>query len=104
MMPRKAVVDSIEYLQSELDVADIWRVKNPQAKSYTWSQKSPIILCRLDFWLISNSICDFVYTTDIIPAIKTDAISLALGEFGRGVKVNLSPKDVFRLINSMCVQ
>ena len=54
MIPRKSVVDSIESLQNELDFVDIWRVKNPQTKSYTWSQNSPIILCRLDFWLISN--------------------------------------------------
>jgi len=37
-------VNSIECLQSELDLVDIWRVKNPQTKSYTWSQKPPIIL------------------------------------------------------------
>ena len=48
-IPRKSVVNSIECLQRELDLVDIWRVKNPQTKSYTWSQKSPVILCRLDF-------------------------------------------------------
>ena len=84
MIPRKSVVDNIESLQNELDLVDIWRVKNPQTKSYTWSQKSPTILCRLDYWLISNNLCDFVNSTDIIPAIKTDhaAISLVLGEIG----------------------
>ena len=84
MIPRKSVVNSIECLQSELDLVDIWRVKNPQTKSYTWSQKSPVILCRLDFWLISNNLCDYVNSTDIIPAIRTDhaAISLNLGETG----------------------
>ena len=69
MIPRKSVVNSIECLQSELDLVDIWRVKNPQTKSYTWSQKSPFMLCRLDFWLISNNLCHSVNSTDIIPAI-----------------------------------
>ena len=84
MIPRKSAVDSIESLQNELDLVDIWRVKNLQTKSYTWSQKSPTILCRLDYWLISNNLCDFVNSTDIIPAIKTDhaAIGLVLGEIG----------------------
>ena len=52
--------------------------------SYTWSQKSPTVLCRLDFWLISNNLCDFVNSTEILPAIRTDhaAITLALGEIG----------------------
>ena len=74
MIPRKSVVESIETLQNELDLVDIWRVKHPLTKSYTdtWSQKSPTILCRLDFWLISNNLCDFVDSTDIIPAIRTD--------------------------------
>ena len=44
MMPRKSAVNSIECLQSEVDLVDIWRVKNPQTKSFTWSQKSPVIL------------------------------------------------------------
>jgi len=41
-------------------------------------------LCRLDFWLISNNICDFVNSTNIIPAIRTDhaAIRLNLGKIG----------------------
>ena len=29
MIPRKAVIESIECLQEELDLVDIWRVKNP---------------------------------------------------------------------------
>jgi len=77
-------VNSIECLQSEFDLVDTWRIKNPQTKSCTWSQKPPVMLCRLHFWLISNNLCDFVNSTDIIPAIRTDhgAISLNLGEIG----------------------
>ena len=78
--PRKSVIDTIESLQEELDLVDIWRVKNPTKKSFTWSQTSPLIFCRLDFWLISNSLHDLVKTADIIPAVRTDhaAISLKL--------------------------
>ena len=65
-----------------LDLVDVWRVKTSQSRSYTWSQKSQLICCRLDYWLISNNLQDFVNTTDIIPAIKTDhaAIELNLTE------------------------
>ena len=50
MIPRKAVIESIECLQEELDLVDIWRVKNPDIKSYTWRQNSPaaIDLCVSD--------------------------------------------------------
>ena len=66
MIPRRAAIDSIETLQSEPDLVDIWRIKNPQTRSYTWSQKSPTVLCRLYFWLISNNLCDFVNATGIL--------------------------------------
>ena len=69
---RKSVVASINYIQDECDLVDIWRIKNPDTKSFTWSQNSPLIFCRLDFWLISNNLQDLVSSTDIIPAIKTD--------------------------------
>ena len=48
LIPRKSVVTAIENLQEELDLVDIWRVKNPERKSFTWSKNSPMIFCRLD--------------------------------------------------------
>ena len=54
MIPRKNVIDNIQCLQNELDLVDIWIIKNPQTKSYTWSQSSPKIFCRLDYWLLVN--------------------------------------------------
>ena len=78
MIPRKSVVASIGCIQSELDLVDIWRVKNPSTKSYTWSQKSPNIFCRLAYWLISNNLHDLVKSVDIIPAIKTDHAAITL--------------------------
>ena len=61
-----------------LDLVDVWRVKTSQSRRYTWSQKSQLIFCRLDYWLISNNLQDFVNTTDIIPAIKTDHAAIEL--------------------------
>ena len=45
--PRKAVISTIGNLQEELDLVDMWRVKNPEKKSFTSSQNSLIIFCRL---------------------------------------------------------
>ena len=58
------------------------------SKSYTWSQKLPNVFCRLDYWLISNNLQDFVKSTDIIPAIKTDhaAIALVFSDIGAELK------------------
>ena len=78
--PRKAVMSTISNLQEELDLVDIWRVKNPEKKSFTWNQNSLMIFSRLDYWLISNALHDLVKITDIIPAIRTghSAITLEL--------------------------
>ena len=70
LIPRQAVINTIELLQSELDLHDIWRVKNPTKRSYTWSQSNPLIFSRLDYWLISNSLSDNVCHVDMISAIK----------------------------------
>ena len=47
MLLRKSVIETIDCLRDELDLVDIWRIKNPSLKSFTWSQNSPMILCRL---------------------------------------------------------
>ena len=47
-------------LESELDL--VW----------SWSQKLPAIPCHLGFGLISSNLCDFLNSTDIIAAIRTD--------------------------------
>ena len=36
MIPRRAAIDSIETLQSELDLVNIWRIKNPQTRGSQW--------------------------------------------------------------------
>ena len=79
---RKKVVERIEEIQTTFNLHDVWRVKYPQAKSFTWSQKSPFIFCRLDYWLISNSLQDLIKDVNIIAAIRSDhsAIFLHLQE------------------------
>ena len=79
---RKSVISCIEDFKGKLDLVDIWRSKNPDVKSFTWSQKSPPVFCRLDYWLISNNLSDFVELTEIIPPVRTDhdPISLELGK------------------------
>ena len=88
LMPRQSVINAIESLQWELDLHDVWRIKNPTERSFTWSQPEPLVLSRLDYWLISNSISDNVCDVDIIPSIKTDhsAIKIEFKDVGDGVK------------------
>ena len=73
-MTRKKIVDQIENVQNMFNVHDVWWIKRPNQKSFTWSQKYPFIFCWLDYWLISDSLYDMVGNVDIVSAIKTDIL------------------------------
>ena len=78
LVPRANVASAIEGLQTTFNLHDIWRIKNPDVKSYTWSQKSPFVFCRLDFWLTSAHLFDHINSVDICPAIKTDHSAITI--------------------------
>ena len=63
------------------ELIDVWRIHHPDKKRFTWrSWRKPnsTIQRRLDFWLISNSTQEHIFSTDIIPAIKTDHSAITL--------------------------
>ena len=39
----------IDNLCSSFDLIDLWRIRNPDVKRFTWRQKNPIVQRRLDF-------------------------------------------------------
>ena len=78
LIPRQHLINSIENIQTEFCLHDIWRIKNPTTLSFTWSKSSPFIFCRLDYWLISDSLHDLVTQVDIVASIKTDHSAIVL--------------------------
>ena len=42
-------VPVVENIMLENDLVDIWRIRNPAIKRFTWRQKLPIIQRRLDY-------------------------------------------------------
>ena len=85
----KESVQIIDQIRSSFDLIDIWRVRNPDIKRFSWRQKNPVIQRRLDFWLISSSTQDDIESVDITPAIKYDhsAITLSIN----GIKEHHGP-------------
>ena len=71
-------VKIIEQIRLSFDLTDIWRVRNPDERRFSWRQKNPVIQRRLDFWLISSSLQEDVESVDIIPAIKSDHSAITL--------------------------
>ena len=61
-----------------MDLIDIWRVRHPTEKRFTWRQKTPIIQRRLDFWLINDDLQNDIASVDIVPSIKSDHSAIIL--------------------------
>ena len=46
---------------TEVEAIDVWRVKHPDTFDYTWrSWAPPFVYCRLDYFIISGSLCTLV--------------------------------------------
>ena len=74
----KDSVKCVEDIMLNYDLVDIWRIRNPNSKKFSWRQKSPIIQRRLDYWLISDLLQDDVAKVDIVTAIRTDHHAITL--------------------------
>ena len=52
-------IKKTQLLMIDYELLDIWRVRNPTLRQFTWRQKNPAKLRDLDFFLISDSLqCD----------------------------------------------
>ena len=61
----KESVKILEDICLEQDLIDIWRVRNPTEKRFTWRQKTPIIQRHLDYWLVNDSLQDGIVSVDV---------------------------------------
>ena len=61
------------------DLCDIWRIRNPKLRRYTYRRTKPLYQSRLDYWLISNALQDNIVLSDIIPSIYSDHSAILLG-------------------------
>ena len=79
-------IEAIREIMLDLDLCDIWRVRNPDAKKFTWSGKaqgrssSPNITIyrRLDYFLISDELQSYAEQVNIIPTPSTDHSAVTL--------------------------
>ena len=56
-----------------VDTIDIWRVKHPNTFDYTWrSWSAPFVYCRLDYYIISSSLCNKVQDCIIKTSFMSD--------------------------------
>ena len=73
--------DSVKHIQDmclNFDLVDIWPVRNPVCKRFSWRQKNPFLQRRLDYWLLSDSYQEEVEGADIIPSLNSDHSAIVL--------------------------
>ena len=72
-LKKKYIAKFIE-LKEKFDLCDIWRIRNPKTKRFTFRQKhvSVLIQRRLDHIYISNSMQVSVKNTDGLVSLLTD--------------------------------
>ena len=75
---KSRVINTINVLMNTFDLHDIWRIRNPDKKQFTWRQKTPRIQCRLDYWLISDCLHEYTRETNIKFAPFTDHSAITL--------------------------
>ena len=65
-------------MMSENELCDIFRVRNPDVKRFTWRNKNPYIQRRLDYFILSEGLQDSIEIMDIIPSVQSDHSVLKL--------------------------
>ena len=71
-------ITELSQLKNSRDLVDIWRIRNPLTKRFTYRLHNPLIQRRLDYFLISDSLQDHTKFVDINPAINTDHSAIVL--------------------------
>ena len=66
---------SAEFINSFLEeesYADIWRIMNPDSRSFTWRRRNPIIMSRLDYFIMPLECGSKVSDCQIIHGLQSD--------------------------------
>ena len=79
---KKHSLSEIIKLNENFNLCDIWRVRNPHKKLFTFRQKhfTSIIQLRLHYIFVCNSLQESVKKTEILNALLSDQMRL-LGQF-----------------------
>ena len=101
----------LQYME-QLGLVDIWRIQHPNESQFTWRRKRPtIIQCRLDFFLVSDTLHTMITNSNITYGHRSDhsliSITITPESFDRGPgywKLNcslLQDKDYIKTIKTL---
>ena len=69
---KKRSISVLTKILDKLDVCDIFRVRFPSLKQYTYHRKNPRLLRRLDYFFTSNSFQEYINCIKILPSYMSD--------------------------------
>ena len=65
-------------MMSKNDLSDIFRIRQPDSRRFTWQRETPFLQIRLDYFLVSDSLQESIKEIDIIPSVASDDSSIIL--------------------------
>ena len=95
---RKKILSIID----ENSLKDIWRIQHPEKQQYTWQSNTKLVIfSRLDYFLLSENITNYIIKTQIKPGYNSDhsLVSIEI-DF---VKLDRGP-GVFKMNNSVLLE
>ena len=79
-----------ESIKQKLNLCDVWRIRNPDSRRFTYRSKSPFLHNRLDYLFISSSIQEDVNQIDILASLNSDHSPVYL-KFSEGNETSRGP-------------
>ena len=61
----------LDYMETN-DIIDPFRESNPQLKRYTWRRRNPLKQAKLDFFLTSESMSQYIKDSKIGASYRSD--------------------------------
>ena len=65
-------IATMQDLTERHNVRDVWRVRNPTNRRFTFRQKNPVLQRRLDYIFISNKLQESVVNVEVLPSVNSD--------------------------------
>ena len=75
----KRSIFHFKILMEDLELVDIWRVKNPTFRQFTWKCKTALKMRRLDFFLIADTLQSSVSLCEILNPLESDHSPVKIG-------------------------
>ena len=92
----------MENFMETWNLVDIWRQRNLMKKQFTYRQKVPFMQSRLDYWIISEDLADFVVKCEIMTSVAPDHSAIYLSFFDRTENLIRNKGSYWKFNNSLC--